>query len=732
MLGAAAFSSAVASGMRLPLPVLAKTARRRMQMLPSVPSPLSPPRASASSAAAGDTDRKPWLLVGLGNPGKLYQGTRHNVGFEMIDVIAEAEGISLSSMRFKAMFGKGCICDVPVMLAKPTTFMNLSGESVGPLVSYFNIPLNQVLLMYDDLDLPFARLRLLPKGGHGGHNGALRSPPLPPFRSNLPRRRLATRASADGGNGAPDPRQFDFDLFTIGAGSGGVRASRFAATYGAKVAICELPFSTISSESAGGVGGTCVLRGCVPKKLLVYSSKYSHEFEESRGFGWTYEADPMHDWSTLIANKNAELQRLTGIYKNILQNSGVTLIEGRGKIVDPHTVDVDGKHYTARHILISVGGRPNLPDIPGIEHAIDSDAALDLPSKPEKIAIVGGGYIALEFAGIFNGLKSEVHVFIRQKKVLRGFDEEIRNFVSEQMSLRGIEFHTEETPQAILKSSDGLLSLRTNKETVDGFSHIMFATGRRPNTKNLGLEDVGVELAKNGAILVDEYSQTSVDSIWAVGDATDRLNLTPVALMEGGAFAKTVFGKEPTVPDYRAVPSAVFCQPPIGQVGLTEEQAIQEYGDVDIYTANFRPLKATLSGLPDRVFMKLIVCSSTNKVLGVHMCGEDSPEIIQGIAIAVKAGLTKADFDSTVGIHPTSAEEFVTMRSPTRKIRKDPSPAMIIGKNSDRVDYLLEALKVVFFLFHEWVLFDPCSANELSCSCKVCIQMELLLKSFMV
>ncbi|XP_008796062.2 glutathione reductase, chloroplastic [Phoenix dactylifera] len=505
--------------------------------------------------------------------------------------------------------------------------------------------------------------------------------PLPPrLRSSssssslLPRRRLAARAGTGADNGAAgEPRRYDFDLFTVGAGSGGVRASRFAANYGASVAICELPFATISSDLAGGVGGTCVLRGCVPKKLLVYSSKYSHEFEESRGFGWTYEADPKHDWSTLMANKNAELQRLTGIYKNILKNAGVTLIEGRGKIIDPHTIDVDGKLYSARHILISVGGRPFLPDIPGKEFAVDSDAALDLPSKPEKIAIVGGGYIALEFAGIFNGLTSDVHVFIRQKKVLRGFDEEIRDFVAEQMSLRGIEFHTEQSPQAILKSADGSLSLKTNKGTVDGFSHVMFATGRRPNTKNLGLEEVGVKLAKNGALLVDEYSRTSVDSIWGVGDVTDRMNLTPVALMEGGAFAKTVFGNEPTKPDYRAVPSAVFSQPPIGTVGLTEEQAIQEYGDVDIYTANFRPLKATLSGLPDRVFMKIIVCASTNKVLGVHMCGEDSPEIVQGIAIAVKAELTKADFDATVGIHPTSSEEFVTMRTPTRKIRSSSS-----------------------------------------------------------
>ncbi|CAM8923127.1 unnamed protein product [Rhodiola kirilowii] len=482
-------------------------------------------------------------------------------------------------------------------------------------------------------------------------------------------RSFCVRSESDNGT---EPKKYDFDLFTIGAGSGGVRASRFAANFGASVAVCELPFATIASETAGGVGGTCVLRGCVPKKLMVISSKFVHEFEESRGFGWTYGSEPKHDWSTLIANKNAELQRLVGIYKNILKNAGVTLIEGRGKIVDPHTVDVDGKLFSAKHILISVGGRPYMPDIPGIEHAIDSDAALDLPSKPTKIAIVGGGYIALEFAGIFNGLKSETHVFIRQKKVLRGFDEEVRDFVGEQMALRGIEFHTEETPQAIIKSPNGSLSLKTNKETIEGFSHVMFATGRKPNTKNLGLEKVGVKLDKNGAIEVNEYSQTSVASIWAVGDVTDRINLTPVALMEGGALAKTIFANQPSKPDYRAVPSAVFSQPPIGQVGLSEEQAIEQYGDIDVFTSYFKPLKATLSGLADRVFMKLIVCAKTDKVLGLHMCGEDSPEIVQGFAVAVKAGLTKADFDSTVGVHPTAAEELVTMRTPTRKIRKSP------------------------------------------------------------
>ncbi|CAL4916658.1 unnamed protein product [Urochloa decumbens] len=484
----------------------------------------------------------------------------------------------------------------------------------------------------------------------------------------------ASAAAAGGGNGAASAaagREYDYDLFTIGAGSGGMRAARVAsALYGARAAVCEMPFATVASDALGGVGGTCVLRGCVPKKLLVYASKYSHEFEESRGFGWMYETDPKHDWRTLITNKNSELQRLVGIQTNTLKNSGVAIIEGRGKIVDSHTVSVDGKLYTAKNILIAVGGRPSKPNIPGIEHVIDSDAALDLPSRPEKIAIVGGGYIALEFAGIFNGLKSDVHVFIRQKKVLRGFDDEVRDFVAEQMSLRGVKFHIEQTPQAVTRADNGLLSLKTNKETISGFSHVMFATGRKPNTKNLGLEDVGVKMDDHGAIVVDEYSRTSVDSIWAVGDVTNRLNLTPVALMEAGAIARTIFGNEPTKPDYSSVPSAVFSQPPIGQVGLTEEKAIETHGDVDVYTSNFKPLRATLSGLPDRVYMKVIVCAKTNKVLGVHMCGEDAPEIIQGIAIAVKAGLTKQNFDATVGVHPTTAEEIVIMRNPTRKARR--------------------------------------------------------------
>ncbi|KAH0978320.1 hypothetical protein GBA52_028039 [Prunus armeniaca] len=515
--------------------------------------------------------------------------------------------------------------------------------STPKLTSFSSSPTLQNLLFSKNLPTLLSLRRTLTSLSH------LHRTSISPLHHHSRRRGFSVRA--DSGNGAESGRHYDYDLFTIGAGSGGVRASRFAANFGASVAICELPFATIASDTAGGVGGTCVLRGCVPKKLLVYASQFAHEFEESNGFGWRYETEPKHDWSTLMANKNAELQRLTGIYKNVLKNAGVALIEGRGKIVDPHTVDVDGKLYSARHILVSVGGRPFIPEIPGIEYAIDSDAALDLPTKPKKIAIVGGGYIAVEFAGIFNGLSSDVHVFIRQKKVLRGFDEEVRDFVQEHMSLRGIEFHAEESPQAIVKSADGSLSLKTNKGTHEGFSHIMFATGRRPNTKNLGLEEVGVKLTKTGAIEVVFLDMFNIF----------HLMLSELCFNLSADYFLVLS---------RAVPSAVFSQPPIGQVGLTEEQAIEQYGDVDIYTSNFRPLKATLSGLPDRVFMKLLVCAKTNKVLGLHMCGEDSAEIVQGFAVVVKAGLTKADLDATIGIHPTAAEEFVTMRTPARKIRK--------------------------------------------------------------
>lgn len=464
-------------------------------------------------------------------------------------------------------------------------------------------------------------------------------------------------------------KEYDYDLIAIGAGSGGVRAARFASQFGANVAVCEMPFAPISSDEAGGVGGTCVLRGCVPKKLLVYGANFPHDFESSRGFGWSFETEPKHDWKTLITNKNAELNRLTGVYKSLLQKSEVDLIEGRGKIVDAHTVEVKGKQYTTQHILLSVGGRATVPNIPGKENAITSDEALNLSERPNKICIVGGGYIALEFAGIFAGLGTEVHVFVRQPKVLRGFDEEIRDFIAAQLQAQGIVFHFGESPTAIEKRNDGTFCLVTDsgKEVSD---LVMFATGRAPNTKNLGLEEVGVKLDKRGAIEVDSFSRTNVDSIWAIGDVTNRINLTPVALMEGMAMAKTAFGNEPTKPDYRFIASAVFTQPPIGTVGYTEEQAVEKFGDVDVYTSTFRPMKATLSGLPEKTFMKMIVDASSDKVVGIHMCGDETPEILQGFAVAVKAGLTKKMFDSTVGIHPTAAEELVTMRTPTRKIRK--------------------------------------------------------------
>ncbi|KAL3702127.1 hypothetical protein R1sor_020149 [Riccia sorocarpa] len=490
----------------------------------------------------------------------------------------------------------------------------------------------------------------------------------------------AAAASSEGNGAAGDSKEvdYDYDLVTIGGGSGGVRASRFAANHGAKVAVCELPFSTIASDTTGGVGGTCVLRGCVPKKILVYGSQFGHNFEDSKGFGWSYETEPKHDWRTLIDKKNKELHRLVGVYKNILKNNNVTLIEGRGKILDPHTVDINGKRIRARNILVAVGGRAFVPNIPGKEHVITSDEALDLPSRPAKICIVGGGYIALEFATIFSGLGTEVHVFVRQDKVLRGFDEEIREFVADQMALKGVKFHFGESPTAVEKISDGKYKLVTTKRSEEADS-IMFATGRKANTRNLGLEDVGVQVDGTGAIKVDEYSRTDVPSIWAIGDVTNRVNLTPVALMEGMAFANTAFGNKPTKPDHRYIASAVFTQPPIGTVGLTEAEALDLYGDIDIYTTSFRPMKATISGLGNKTFIKIVVDASSDVVVGVHMCGDDSPEILQGFGVAVKAKLTKAQFDETVGIHPTAAEELVTMRSPTRKLRQKASQQVPAG-----------------------------------------------------
>lgn len=479
-------------------------------------------------------------------------------------------------------------------------------------------------------------------------------------------------ATSNGGNGGNNGTsgEYDFDLFTIGAGSGGVRASRFSTQFGATAAVCEMPFSPISSDSTGGVGGTCVIRGCVPKKLMVYASEFPHDFAGSQGFGWSFPQQPVHDWPALVRSKNKELERLTNAYRSTLDKAGVVLIEGRGKIVDAHTVEVNGTLYSARHILVAVGGRASVPPLPGREFVITSDEALELPERPSKIVIVGGGYIALEFACIFQGLGSEVHVIMRQALPLRGFDEEVREFLADRLRVSGIILHTECTPTAVEKEKDGGLVVVTDKGERLTADTVMFATGRNPNTKNLGLEEAGVELDKKGAIVVDEYSRTNVPSIWAVGDVTNRVNLTPVALMEGMAFSKTAFDGRPTKVQHKNIPSAVFTQPQIGTVGLTEEEAAKEFGDVDVYVSTFRPMKATLSGLPDRTLMKIIVDATSTKVVGVHMCGDDAGEILQGIAIAVKMGCVKEDFDSTVGIHPTAAEEFVTMRTPTRQIRR--------------------------------------------------------------
>lgn len=448
--------------------------------------------------------------------------------------------------------------------------------------------------------------------------------------------------------------QYDFDLITIGAGSGGVRATRVVGGFGKRTAIIE--------ESRAG--GTCVMRGCVPKKLLVYGSHFADDFESAEGYGWT-PGEATFDWPTLIERKNKELDRLEGVYKRILRDNNVTQIDGRGSIVDAHTVKVGDKTYTAEKILIATGGWPAMPDIPGIEHVITSNEALDLPELPKSIVIVGGGYIAVEFAGIFNALGVEVTQIIRAGNILRGFDEDVRETLAAEMEKKGIRILRETVVDSIEKTASGH-SVHIKGGIMGGqvleADQVMYATGRKPNIKGLGLENVGIETDKNGAILVDASYRTNVESIFALGDVTDRVCLTPVAITEGMAFANTQFNETPTVVDYDNIPSAVFSQPPIGTVGLTEDQA-REIADIDVYTSRFKPMKHTLTGKDEVVFMKLIVDRETDKVLGCHMVGDDAAEIVQGLGIALKCGATKAQFDATVGIHPTAAEEFVTMRT---------------------------------------------------------------------
>jgi len=446
---------------------------------------------------------------------------------------------------------------------------------------------------------------------------------------------------------------YDFDLFTIGAGSGGVAGSRRAASYGAKVAIAE----------AVRVAGTCVLRGCVPKKLLVYGVHFHDEFADAAGYGWTVGENSL-DWGKLIAAKNKEIDRLHGIYMKMLNDAGVAVINGWAQLVGPNEVRIDGKTVRARHILIATGGRPEKPAIPGIEHAITSDEALELTKLPRRMIIVGGGYIAVEFAGIFNAAGVEVTELIRADAILRGFDGDIRSHLSAEMQKRGINIRSGVRVTRIDKTGDGYRLTADDGRTFDT-DLVMYATGRVPNTANLGLEALGIHVNKRNSISVDEWQQTTVRGIYAVGDCTDRINLTPVAIAEARAVAETLFNKNPCTMDHHNVPSAVFSQPPVGTVGLSEEAA-RQIGPIDVYRAVFRPMKFVLPARDEKTLMKLVVERDSGRVVGAHMVGPDAPEIIQGLAIGVKAGLTKTQWDRTVAIHPTAAEEFVLMRDPVK------------------------------------------------------------------
>jgi len=446
--------------------------------------------------------------------------------------------------------------------------------------------------------------------------------------------------------------KYDYDLFVIGGGSGGVRAARVSARYGARVALAEEHY----------LGGTCVNVGCIPKKLLVYASHYGEEFENAAGFGWTVR-EPRFDWAALIANKNREIARLNGVYRELLVGVGVEIMTECARLVDAHTVEVAGRRVSAAHILIATGGWPVKPETPGAEHAITSNEAFFLEQLPGRIAIVGGSYIACEFAGIFHGMGSRVVQLYRGPLFLRGFDYDIRATLAEEMRKKGVDLRFNADVARIEKTASGLAAVLSTGEALE-VDQVMFATGRAPNTRGIGLEAAGVKLDRKGAVEVDAYSRSSVPHIYAVGDVTDRINLTPVAIAEGQAFAETVFNDSPTKPDHANVPSAVFSQPELATVGLSEEAARRRFAAVDVYRTHFRPLKHTLSGRDERTMMKLVVERASDRVVGAHMVGEGAAEIIQGLAVAIKAGATKRDFDRTVGIHPTAAEEFVTMRAP--------------------------------------------------------------------
>jgi glutathione reductase (NADPH) len=432
-----------------------------------------------------------------------------------------------------------------------------------------------------------------------------------------------------------------------------VRASRVSAGYGAKVAIAE----------DGRVGGTCVNVGCIPKKLFSYAAHFREDFEIARGYGWTV-GEPRFDWPTLLKNKDREIARLNAVYERVLVSAGVEIHRARAHVVDPHTVELNGRKFTAKHILVATGSWPVLPPLPGIEHAITSNEAFALESLPRRAIVVGAGYIALEFASIFQGLGVETTLTYRGKRLLRGFDAEIGTRIAEEMAAKGVAICLGCEPAAIRKKQD--IEIEFTDGSLRHTDLVLFATGRRPNTAKLGLESAGVTLAADGAVVVNAYSASSVPSIHAVGDVTNRINLTPVATAEAMWLARTLFRGEPTAVDHDNVPTAVFANPNIATVGLSEEKARERYGAVDIYKASFRALKLTMTEKTERTFMKLVVERASQRVVGAHMIGADAGEVIQGVAIAVKLGATKQQFDQTIGIHPTAAEEFVTLREPSK------------------------------------------------------------------
>ena len=449
---------------------------------------------------------------------------------------------------------------------------------------------------------------------------------------------------------------YDVDLFVIGAGSGGVRAARIAATHGARVTIAE----------EYRVGGTCVIRGCVPKKLLVYASRFAHEFEEAAGFGWTVPT-PTFDWPTLIANKDKEIARLEAAYTATLNRAGVTIVKSRAVLEDAHTVHLaNGERVRAAHVLIATGASPHAgPAIPGIEHVISSNEAFHLTDLPRHVLVQGGSYIAVEFACIFAGLGAKVTLVYRGDNILRGFDDDVRKHLRDAMEKQGIHVITGNTVARVEQVKAHYCAHLSGGMEVTA-DQVMFAIGRPPNTRGLGLDAAGVKLDANGAIAVDDYSRTSVAHIYAVGDVTNRINLTPVAIREGHAFADTVFGGKPTKVDHTNVPTAVFSEPEVGVVGLTEAQAQARFRKVDIYQTMFRPLKSTLSGRDNTVLLKLVVDGDSDRVLGCHIVAPDAGEMIQLLGIAVKMGATKADIDATMAVHPTIAEELVTLRTVTK------------------------------------------------------------------